>query len=947
MKIQKIQLALIVLLLPISLNMLSQSVNKMQNPQLQPLPMDPKIRYGTLENGLTYYIRHNEEPKQRAEFHIAQNVGAILENDDQNGLAHFLEHMAFNGTKNFPDKGIINYFEKQGVKFGYDINAYTSLDETVYRLSNVPTTRQAILDSALLVLHDWSNFITLSDKEIDDERGVILEEWRTGNNANRRMFKESNALKYPGSQYAKRDVIGDTAIIKHFSHDALRAYYKKWYRPDQQAIVIVGDVDVDLMEKKIKELFSDIQRKSNFGERPVYDVADNKDPIVAIVTDPEARQTQITVEYKKDKLPKEVRLSIAGYVFSRLNNLIASVMNERFTELSQQADAPFVAAYNYYGGMLKTKDSFTNIIIPKEGKEMEGLKALLLEIEKAKRFGFTNAEVERAKTNMLKEMEKAYNERDNQKSEDLVNEYIRNFLNYEPIPGIESEYDMVKMILPKISTDIINQTVKTYITDDNILITVNAPEKPEVKVPNQSQILAALAEVKTAEITANKEEEINRPLMDKMPKAGKIKSIKPNSAVGTTEMTLSNGIKIAFKPTTFKKDEISMQAFSYGGLSKVHDITDLPSASVATAVIQSNGIGNFNAVDLTKVLTGKIASVNPYISQYSEGMSGMSSVKDLETMLQLMYLYFTQPRKDDNSYGALMNLLKTTLANAEKNPNKVFSDSVRLTVSNHDPRTIIQNLSMLDKINQEKAIEIYKQRFANPADFTFLFVGNIDPNDKNTQKLFETYLGGLTTDKKSIEKYDDVYKPTPKGIVKNYFKREMATKKASNRIQYTAVIPYDLNTKTIVSAISDILDMRYLESIREKEGGSYGVGTAGISTDIPHEQSILLMQFDTDPDKQTRLIKIIHDEINEIVKNGPRTEDLQKVKENLLKQYKQDLEDNSWWLGSLQSYYQDKMNYLTDYKAAVDALSSESIQKTLKQMVDQDNVIEVVMMPAN
>lgn len=912
--------------------------------QMQPLPLDPKIRYGKLDNGLTYYIRHNEEPKQRAEFHIAQNVGAILENDDQDGLAHFLEHMAFNGTKNFPDKDIINYFEKQGVKFGYDINAYTSLDETVYRLSNIPTTRQGMLDSALLVLHDWSGFITLTDEEIDNERGVIREEWRTGNNARRRMWSKSNELRYPGSQYAKRDIIGDTAVINNFTYDALRAYYKKWYRPDQQAIVVVGDVDVDLMEQKIKTMFADIPRKENFGERPVYEIKDNREPIVAIVTDPEAQNTQLRIDFKKDKLPPEVQLSMVGYAFNTVNNIIGSALNERFEEISLQADAPFVGAYSTYTGLVKSKDAFINIVVPKEGKELEGFNALALELEKVRRFGFTNAEVERAKTNILTSMEKAYNERNNQNSQRLAREYIRHYLDNEPVPGIEAEFDLAKMLLPQITTDAVNQAAKSYVVDENVIIDVSAPEKAEVKVPTEEQLLASWAGVKNAELTAKAEEDLSRPLIEKAPKAGKVKKITKNTEVDVTEMMLSNGIKVAFKPTTFKKDEITLRVFSDGGLSKVKDIADLPSASLATSIIASNGIGQFSATDLNKALTGKIASVSPYISTYAEGMTGSSSVKDLETMLQLVYLYFTAPRKDDNSYSALLSMLRTALANAEKNPNKTFSDSIRMVTGDHDPRIVIENMEMVDKINQDKAIEIYKQRFANPADFTFVFVGNIDPNDKETQKLLATYLGGLKTSKKK-ENYEKVYRSTPKGKINNYFKRDMQTKKASNRIQYTGEMPYNMNNRVIVSAIGDILNMRYLESIREKEGGSYGVGVYGGMRNVPKDEAVVLMQFDTDPEKQARLMQIIHQEVKDIVNNGPKPEDLQKVKENLQKQYVQDLEQNSWWASTLKLYYEDGINNVKDYKAAIDALTSDSIRDTLKNIVDQGNVIEVVMMP--
>lgn len=912
--------------------------------QFEPLAIDAKVRYGKLDNGLTYYIRHNTEPKERAEFHIAQNVGAILELDHQNGLAHFLEHMAFNGTKNFPDKAIINYFEKIGVKFGYDINAYTSLDETVYRLSNVPTVRETIVDSALLVLHDWSGFISLHEKEIDAERGVILEEWRSGNNAGRRMLKKTNELVFAGSQYAKRDVIGDTAIINNFTYQALRDYYHKWYRPDQQAIVIVGDIDVDKMEKKIKEVFSDITKKENFGERPIYNIDDNKEPIVAVVTDPEASGTRIQIQFKKDKLPKEVSLSMAGYMQGVMNRIIASVMNERFEEMSIQANAPFINAGTYYGGLVKSKDAFVGVVIPKEGQEIEGFEALMLELEKMKRFGFTNSEVERAKTNILSSYEKSYNERDNQKSQDLAEEYIRHYLDDEPIPGIETEYNLVKMVFPHINADAVNQLAKSYITDDNIIISVNAPEKAEVKVPIKEQLLAAIEKAQIAELTAKEEEEANRPLLAEIPTPGKVVSVTENKDINTTEMTLSNGIKLVFKPTTFKKDEISMNAFSEGGLSKVKNVDDLVSGSLATAIVSSNGIADFNTTELGRVLTGKVVGVSPYIRNYGEGLSGSSSVKDFETFLQLVYLHFTAPRKDDNSFEALSNMLRAALSNVDKDPRKAFNDTLSLVTTNYDPRTLIQSLEMVDKIDQDKALAIYKERFANPADFTFAFVGNINPQDKETQRLLATYIGGLKTSS-AKESWDDVYRHTPKGKINRKFSKEMETKQATNRIQYTADMPYTIENQLVLNAIGSILTMRYMESIREKEGGSYGVGVAGFITNTPAEQAKLVVQFNTDPLKQEKLIGIVYAEIEKIIKEGPLSEDLSKVKENMQKEFKQELEDNGWWLGTLKTYYQDKLNYTKDYETAIRSLSSETIQSTLKKIVEQGNVIEVVMMP--
>jgi len=914
--------------------------------QAQPLPIDPKVRYGKLDNGLTYYIRANKEPKQRAEFFIAQNVGAILENDNQNGLAHFLEHMAFNGTEHYPGKGIINYFETIGVKFGTNINAYTSLDETVYNLSDVPTTRQGIIDSALLVLHDWSSFISLKGEEIDSERGVIREEWRTGAGAERRMWKESNKLKYPGSQYAKRDVIGDTAIINNFDHQTIRDYYKKWYRPDLQAILIVGDVDVDQVEAKIKTLFADISKKENAGERPVYPILDNAATIVSIVKDPEASMTRIELEYKHDVLPAEVKLSMNGYVFGVTNSLISTMMGNRFEEITQQADAPFVGAYATYGEIVKSKDAFQMLAVPKEGLELEGLNAILLEAEKVKRFGFTNSELERAKTDFLKGMEKAYNERDNQKNNNLVREYVRNFTSDEVIPGIEWEYQTTQALVPQLTLEMVNQLAKSYITDSNLIVSIMAPEKEAVKVPTEVQILAAIQIARKAELTAKAEEDMNKPLIKEAPKAGKVQKTAKNATLGTTEWTLNNVVKVIFKPTNFKKDEILLSAFSQGGLSKVSNPADLPSGMLAASIVSNNGLGDYTQIELSKILTGKIASASPYISSYEEGFSGNSSVSDFETMLQLIYLNFTATRKDDNAYKALINMYNASLANSASDPRKAFSDSIGVTMSDHNKRTVTLNLETMKLIDQDKALTIFRDRFAVPADFTFVFTGNIDAANDTVKNAICTYLGGLKS-KKMAEKYTDDMVRKPKGKVENDFTREMKVKKASNFILYNATMPYNVENRTVMSAIGNILNMRYLESIREKEGGSYGVGVRGGLSNIPINEASLMMQFDTDPEKQAKLMGIIHSEVSEIVANGPRADDLQKVKENMLKKYSEDLAENGWWKSTVVRYYQDGLNMVTDYKASVDALSKESIQSALKNIVAQGNVIEVVMKPAN
>ncbi|MDD2436510.1 MAG: insulinase family protein [Massilibacteroides sp.] len=918
----------------------------LQAQQAPLLPIDPKVRYGQLENGLTYYIRGNQEPKKRAEFFIAQNVGAILENDDQNGLAHFLEHMAFNGTKNFPGKGIINYLESIGVRFGYEINAYTSLDETVYNLSSVPTMREGVVDSALLVLHDWSNFILLEGDEIDSERGVIMEEWRTGQGPERRMWEKTNALKYAGSQYAKRDVIGDTAVIKNFSHQAIRDFYHKWYRPDLQAIVVVGDIDVDQIENKIKTLFSDIPRMPNAGERPVYELPENDEPIIAMVTDPEARYATIRLEYKKNLLPENVKTSVAGYAFYVANDLISTMINNRFSEITQQADAPFVAGYAYYGNIVKSKDAFILIGVPKESKEQEGLDALVLEAEKIKRFGFTNSEFERAKTDLLKSVEKQYNDRDHQKSSQYVREYVRHFLDKEPIPGIEWEFQTLQMMLPQLKVVMVNQMVQSYITDKNLIISINAPEKESVKLPNNAGILAAFDKAAKAELTAKAEEDLNKPLLKETPDSGTIVKESENKALGVTEWTLSNGVKVILKPTAFKKDEILMSAFSQGGTSKVDNVDDLLSATFADHIVSNNGLGDFSQIDLQKALTGKIVDVNPYISEFEEGFSGSSSVADFETMLQLVYLNFTGVRKDDNSYQAFINMLNTSLANAAKDPRQAFSDSINQTLTAHHPRTISLKLESVSKIDQEKALAIFKDRFAIPADFIFVFVGNVSPENSAFRQAVCTYLGGLPSEHIS-EKYTDHQVRAPKGIVKNYFMQEMEVKKASNLIYYTGSLPYNLQNKVTIKAIENLLFDRYLDSIREKEGGSYGVSVRAALDNTPIEQAILILQFDTDPEKQARLMDIIHQEVDNLSTNGPSIEAVKKIQENMLKKYDENQRENGWWRSTIKAYYEDGIDYVKEYKNAVNALTPALIKDMLKKLVGQKNVIEVVMTPAD
>ena len=912
--------------------------------QPQALPIDSAVRVGKLENGLTYYIRHNEYPKHRAEFHIAQAVGATMEEDHQNGLAHFLEHMAFNGTKHFAGKGIIEYFESIGVNFGGNINAYTSLDETVYRLSEVPTVREGIIDSALLVMHDWACGLLLLEEEIDNERGVIREEWRTGAQANRRMWKAINPLKYPGSQYAKRDVIGDTAVINNFTYDALRDYYKKWYGPDNQAIIVVGDIDVDKVEQKIKDLWADVPERVNRGERPLHSVYDNAEPIVAIVRDREAQYTRIEMEFKKDQLPKPLRGTNVSYLQNLALELVCDMFNNRLSELSMKPEATFVGAGSYHGELVKEKDAFVAVYLAKQGQEVAAYKDLLTQLEKMRRYGFTHAELDRVKKEMLAAYEKSYNERNTVRNIMYAQQYIRHYLSDEPIPGIAWEYETVQQILPMLSVDMLNQIAQQLVTDENLIISFQAPEDKNVVLPTEAEAVELLAAVKNEEIEAPVEEAIRENLVEIAPKAGKIKKTAYNESLGVTEWTLSNGVRVMVKPTTFKQDEILFYAFSQGGRSLVAT-EDLPSAALATDVVELGGLADMSATDLQKALTGKRVSISPSISAYGENLNGSSTIKDLETLLQLNYLYFTAPRRDEESYQTLMSILESQLANRDKNPKVAWSDSVQMMASNYSERTLILNKDLLAKVSLDKALEVYKARFANPADFTFFFVGNVDPADAAFQAQVCTWLGGLKTSKKMEKAADDKVR-VAMGVQKNYFTRKMETKTASNRIQYTSYdMPYTLANDLNMEMIGRILSTRYLESIREREGGSYGVGCAAWMNRYPVPYAQLIMQFDTDPEKQEKLMNIIHEEVMTIVENGPLTKDLQKEKESMLKDFEEDLEKNGYWIDVLSIYYKNNINYITDYKEEVEAITAETVQETLKKLVAAGNVFEVVMLP--
>ncbi len=919
------------------------AVMAMTAQQPQQLPLDPEVRYGQLENGLTYYIRHNEQPKQRCEFHIAQAVGAILEEDDQNGLAHFLEHMAFNGTQHFPGKGIINYFESIGVNFGGNINAYTSIDKTVYRLSDVPTIREGIIDSALLVMHDWACGLLLLPEEIDAERGVIREEWRTRFDANFRMYTKLDSLIYPNSQYGIRNVIGDTAVINNFAYDALRAYYKKWYGPDNQAIIVVGDIDVDAIEGKIRTLWADVPARENRGERPLYSVNDNEEPLVAIVTDPEAERTTLQLQYKHEQLPQDYRGTNQAYVVDIIHDLIRRMMADRFEEQLLDPNCTFMGAYAYYHEIAKLKDALEVYYIPKEGMETVALNDMLLFVEKVHRFGFTNAELERAKTQMLADIEEAYNGRTTRENRRYAQECINHFEDGEPMPGIEWEYTTLQSLLPMLPVEVINQVATSYV-HENPTIAISGPEKEGVAIPTKDQVLEMLAQVEAAEIEAPKEEVVDNNLIKHSIKAGKIKKTTTDEVLGTTTFTLSNGVRVIIKPTKFKEDEIQMQAYAKGGLGLM-ETEDIPSAELMGTAMEYMGLGDFDYNGLRKALTGKNVRLYNDLDEYTS-IIGSSTVKDLETLLQLTYLDFTAPRRDDQAFASLMSLIESSVANKATTPDAIFGDSVTIMRADHNERAFVLNPTTLGQVNLDAIMRIQKTLFANPANFTFVFVGNINPDDAATRALLCKYIGGLKGKGKKTDFVDRGVRH-PQGLQKNYFAVDMQTRKASNFIEYSSYnIPYTLSNELNIRILGRILDTRYLESIREREGGSYGVGVAGRMNHLPLDYAYLLMQFDTDPEKQEKLMAIIHEEVQKIAAEGPLANDLNKEKASMLKDFEENVEKNKWWMGTLKANDVFGINYLTEYVPAVEGITAESVQQMVNELLKAGNMFELVMLPS-
>uniref|UniRef100_UPI003217338A M16 family metallopeptidase n=1 Tax=uncultured Draconibacterium sp. TaxID=1573823 RepID=UPI003217338A len=907
----------------------------------QPVPVDAAVRIGKLENGMTYFIRHNEEPKERVSFYMIQNVGALLEDDNQNGLAHFLEHMAFNGTEHYPGKGFLDYLEKNGVAFGRNINAYTAFNETVYNLSDVPSTREGLIDSCLLVLHDWSDFLLLTDEEIDAERGVISEEWRTRRNADFRLRNKWFPVVFEGSKWAERDVIGDLDVIKNHDYNTLRKFYHDWYRTDLQAIAIVGDIDVDQVEAKVKALFSPIPAVENAQPRPEFEIPNHSDTKFVLATDKEATRSSVTI-YIKHKGTKAADKNIGYLREDYISNLLNQMTGDRIQELLQKGNPPFVSGGVQVGGFVRGYDVAYISITANPDKEDEGLKAIYTEAQRVVRHGFTEGELNRAKVNLLTYMESAYKQRDkisNDKYASAIKDY---FLTGEPLTDPEFDWQFGQAILETITLADVNALAKKMIVPENRAIVISGPEEG-VKHLTQEETMAILAEVEQSEIAPYEDTAEAASLIEGELPGAKIVSTKQLKELDAVEWTLANNAKVIYRHADYEKDQVILKAYSPGG-SSLFNSNDLYASMMLGQFMDAFGVGDFDAITLKKMLTGKKVGLSINLGDLTEGFSGSSTPKDFETMMQLLYLQFSNPRFDLEAYDALKSRYVAVLSNMANNPKKIMSDSINHIVTNYNERTKLMNANMFDEISFEQMEKLYNDRFKDVGDFTFFIVGNIEEQVANEMAV--KYIGSLK-DLPREEQWVDNKVRMPKGKTEKKIEVPLQTEKANVNIFIRKEMAYTPASNLELSVLKAILRLRYTEEVREKEGGTYGVSVGSSSFQYPYARKTLQMNFDTDPEKADHLKSIIFREVEKIVESGPTQEDLDKVVLNMKKERVQAKEHNNYWMTVLFNQYY--LGFNTDAKEnfenILDGLTIKQIQKFAKEFYTNADVVDLVFLP--
>jgi M16 family peptidase len=907
---------------------------------------DNTIRKGILPNGMTYYIRHNAQTKGVADFYIAQKVGSILEEKRQRGLAHFLEHMAFNGTKHFPGNtlqpGIVAWCESVGIKFGANLNAYTSVDQTVYNISAAPVTREGVIDSCLLILNDWSHELLLTDKEIDKERGVIEEEWRTRRSgmAMQRLSEQAMPVIYAGTKYSDCMPIGNIDIVRTFPYNDLRDYYSKWYRPDLQAIIVVGDINEDKIEEKIKKLFAKIPLPQNPAHRIYYPIGNNEKMILYTATDKEQPTVNFTLYMKRDVTPKQERNTIQNYADDYKTNILRMAINDRLEELSRTKNAPFISASVRSGNffLASTKDAFELSGVLKEGKALEAIQLLVGEVERARANGITIDELKRGKAEMLSYAENDYNDRSNRRNGEFVEQCVQNFLEETPIIEPEKELEMVRKLDKTVTIDDVNALAKTIITNQNQVVTMFGPDKNTFKMPTNSSIENAILKAQKQHYTPYKTQNtLTERLITKLPKPGSIISERTYK-YGYTEFTLSNGLKVYVRPTNFEPDEVNLKLFSLGG-KNIYPDSEMPNLTYLMAGATIGGVAQYNDLTLEKMLAGKTATVTPFIDNDTRGMAGTSNVKDTKTLLELVYLYFTQPRKDPQAFKNLMEQQQEFLTNAHVNPMLAYNDTLH-KVAYATNRMASMDKEQLKRVNYNRIMHIYKELFANAANFKLILTGNININ--KLKPLLCQYIATLPSN--NTKEIIGTYEPKLVDGKKTYiFHKKQTTPTAITTIVIKGKMEYNNRNELLMDAIGQLLRIVYTEKVREDKGGTYSVQVSGDLQHHPNDEALLRIAFQTDPQKYNDLIPIVYKELEKMATEGPSQQDLDKVKAYELKVYNQVLRMNNYWEYVLYTDLYNGIDVDTDFRYIVENMTCDDIRTTLRNLIDQNNCIEVTM----
>ncbi len=909
----------------------------------QKIPMDPNVKIGKLSNGLTYYIRKNARPEKKVELRLAINVGSVLEDQDQRGLAHFMEHMNFNGSKNFPKNELVDYLQKVGVKFGADLNAYTGFDETVYILP-ISTEDPEVVDKGFLVLEDWAFNNLLDKSEIDKERGVVLEESRLSKGAGQRMLRQYFPKLFNGSLYAERLPIGSDSVLQHFSYATLERFYKTWYRPNQMAVIVVGDIDPVEMEKKIQKHFGSYKNPANAKERPsIIPIKPRLKPEAIVVTDDENPSTMLQVissirPAKKTSTWKDYREKL-------VEELVNTLINQRLQELTKKEQPPFVMGFAGQESFIRGYDAFYFAAILGKNTAKEAMDALVAEAERARKFGFLPGEIERAKSALMNNTERSFNEKDKSQSAQLVQGYLNHFLSGEPVPGIENRYEFIKQELPKISVDEINAMAKSLPGTDAAFAMLLAPGAKKEELPSESELLTDMIAAAKQPVTPYEEKAVAASLMDVAPTAGKVVKESVNTKLQTVNLTLSNGVTITLKPTNFKNDQVLMDAWRLGGFHKF-SLEEKDNAKYATQIVQEMGVKDMSPTDLEKFLSGKTVDAMPYINEHEEGIQGSSSVKDFETFLQLVNLYFTQPRKDEALFKSMITKNTGMLQFIKGNPQVFYQDTLVKIIYNNNPwMTAVPTEAEFTNLDLDKAMKIYQQVFGNAYGMHFTFVGNIDK--EKMLPLLEQYLGSLPAKPVENNFKDNGIRPV-KGVVEANIKKGK-DEKSLITFYWSGETTYSREESMAFKALIDVLNITIIEKLREELGGMYSGGLNGSIQKRPYVHYAISANIPTGPESVEKLSKALLDIIKNAQEKGVSQTDLDKVKETLKKQYRTRIQDNDYWLNHLSQSFingSDPENIL-DYEKKVDAITVADLKKAAQKFLKMDNYIKAVLYPEN